>query len=250
MNALLETSDDWNVEVSAETADRAEEVLREFATDAELDLALIVDVGGGLVAGVATRPDVQVDTVGALVAGAFGAMRAMAGELGESSLVESVHHGARDVIHLRDINGQFILLGLTERALPAGLIRVKAAQVSARLAELLAHPAGPSRSAEERQEGAPAPLAPPDEEDEKSPRTTASEGLPNPAGSASAVPGAVLPQERSSAAAPPPTQADSRLTETEKPQPEGQDASEPMKRSTSGEGTAKPAGGKYVFEIR
>ena len=40
MNAPQESSDDWIVEVSSEIADRAEEVLREFATDAELDLAM------------------------------------------------------------------------------------------------------------------------------------------------------------------------------------------------------------------
>lgn len=102
---------DWDdVEVTADAADRAEDLLRDFAADAELDMAVIVDRSGGMVAGVASRPDVDVDTVGALVAGAFGAMRSLARELGESAIVESLHHGGKDTIYLRQIGSRYILL--------------------------------------------------------------------------------------------------------------------------------------------
>jgi predicted regulator of Ras-like GTPase activity (Roadblock/LC7/MglB family) len=133
---------DWDdTEVSAEAADRAEELLREFAAEAELDLAVIVDRSGGMVAGVASRADVDVDTVGALVAGAFGAMRSLARELGESSITESLHHGDRDTIYLREIGPRYILLGVAELALPAGIVRQKAAQIAGPLAALLTEPA-------------------------------------------------------------------------------------------------------------
>lgn len=233
MNASQEPSDDWIVEVSAEIADRAEEILREFATDAELDLALIVDIGGGLVAGVATRPDVHVDTIGALVAGAFGAMRVLAGELGESKLVESVHHGARDVIHLRDIDGQFILLGLTERALPAGLIREKAAQISARLAVLLAGatvPAGTTDGEEETGEtrgGAPEPRA-------ASPFEKVREET----------------ERNAAAAAEEAAEPEGAAPEAETTQPQDQGAPAPQGVEKEGERTTRPKGGKYIFEIR
>lgn len=143
MNAATENPMlDWDdTEVSAEAADRAEELLRDFAADAELDLAVIVDRSGGMVAGVASRPDVDVDTVGALVAGAFGAMRSLARELGESSITESVHHGDKDTIYLREIGLRYILLGVAELALPAGIVREKAAQIAGPLSALLTEPA-------------------------------------------------------------------------------------------------------------
>ena len=160
MNATTENPIlDWDdTEVSAEAADRAEEILREFAAEAELDLAVIVDRSGGMVAGVASRPDVDVDTVGALVAGAFGAMRSLARELGESSIVESVHHGDKDTIYLREIGPRYILLGVAELALPAGIVREKAAQITGPLSALLTEPAAALAAA--AQAAPPAPMAP------------------------------------------------------------------------------------------
>jgi len=139
MNAAPDSQSlDWDdVEVSAEAADRAEDLLRDFASDAELDMAVIVDRSGGMVAGVASRPDVDVDTVGALVAGAFGAMRALARELGESAIMESLHHGDKDTIYLRQIGSRYILLGVAELNLPAGIVREKAAQIAGPLAGML-----------------------------------------------------------------------------------------------------------------
>ncbi|MCB1064580.1 MAG: roadblock/LC7 domain-containing protein [Verrucomicrobiae bacterium] len=132
---------DWDdVEVSADAADRAEDLLRDFAAEAELDMAVIVDRSGGMIAGVASRPDVDVDTVGALVAGAFGAMRSLARELGESAIVESLHHGDKDTIYLRQIGSRYILLGVAALTLPAGIVREKAAQISGPLAGLLGEP--------------------------------------------------------------------------------------------------------------
>ena len=132
---------DWDdVEVSADAADQAEELLRDFAGEAELDMAVIVDRSGGMVAGVASRSDVDVDTVGALVAGAFGAMRSLARELGESAIEESLHHGDRDTIYLRRIGSRYVLLGVAELTMPAGIVREKAAQIAGPLAGLLGEP--------------------------------------------------------------------------------------------------------------
>ncbi|MCB1076860.1 MAG: roadblock/LC7 domain-containing protein [Verrucomicrobiae bacterium] len=164
MNAAPDHSPlDWDdTEVSAEAADRAEDLLREFAAEAELDMAVIVDRSGGMVAGVASRPDVDVDTVGALVAGAFGAMRSLARELGESSITESVHHGDKDTIYLREIGPRYILLGVAELALPAGIVREKAAQIAGPLSALLTEPAAAlAAAASPESEIAPPPLAPP-----------------------------------------------------------------------------------------
>jgi len=131
------TAADWNVELSADTADRAEELLRDLATDAELEMAVVVERSGGMIAGVATRQDVDVSTVSALVAGAFGAMGALANELGESHVRESLHQGSGDTVYLREVGERFVLLGVAPSSLPSGLIREKGAQVADKLTALL-----------------------------------------------------------------------------------------------------------------
>jgi len=127
----------WNVELSSEAADQAETLLRDLATDAELEMALLVDQSGGMIAGVATRQDVDVSTVGALVAGAFGAMGALTSELGENRFSESLHHGQGDTVYLREVAGRFILLGVAPGELPFGIVREKGAQTADKLNLLL-----------------------------------------------------------------------------------------------------------------
>jgi predicted regulator of Ras-like GTPase activity (Roadblock/LC7/MglB family) len=190
MNAASENPVlDWDdTEVSADAADRAEELLREFAAEAELDLAVIVDRSGGMVAGVASRADVDVDTVGALVAGAFGAMRSLARELGESSITESVHHGDKDTIYLREIGLRYILLGVAELALPAGIVREKAAQIAGPLSALLTEPA--AALAAWPSEPVPEPISPPLPDRTVAPSGPAfpPQGPPTPAAPTSAMP--------------------------------------------------------------
>ncbi|MCP5540076.1 MAG: roadblock/LC7 domain-containing protein [Akkermansiaceae bacterium] len=145
-------SENWNaddLEMTAETSARAEAILREFATDAELDIALVVDAGGGMIAGVATRPDVDVDTVGALVAGAFGAVRALARELGETAIAESVHHGDRDTLYLREIDHRLLLLGVAGVGQPAGIVREKGSAIAMELSALFGPAAAPEPADEE-----------------------------------------------------------------------------------------------------
>lgn len=172
------TDADWNVELTAEAADQAEEILRVFATEAELEMAVVVERSGGMIAGVATRQDVDVSTVGALVAGAFGAMGALANELGESRVKESLHHGKDDTIYLREVGERFVLLGVAPSHLPSGLVREKGAQVAARITALL------SETGEI--DAAPEP-APPAEEETETETETASA---TPAEEAAAAPAA------------------------------------------------------------
>ena len=153
----------WNLDVTADLAERVEERLREFARDAELDLSLLVDDSGAMIAGVASRPDVDVATVGALVAGAFGAVRGLSRELGDTQSRDCVCHGSDNNIYLRSVVGRFVLLGVSEVSLPIGVIREKAAQITGALDELLAayRPTPvPEASSEAIEEPAPAEFVP------------------------------------------------------------------------------------------
>jgi hypothetical protein len=79
------------LDISEETASRSDDLLREFAEEAGLDTALIVDRSGALVAGISAEAEVTVEVISALVAGASGAMRALVAQLGESGAMESLH---------------------------------------------------------------------------------------------------------------------------------------------------------------
>lgn len=125
------------LEISQETAERAEEVLRAFAEDAEMDMALIVDRSGSLVAGIAADAGVSVETISALVAGVCGAVDALVGEIGDSGEIESFHSGGERQMYLKELENRFILVGVSNADLPTGIIRQKSAQVREELTAIL-----------------------------------------------------------------------------------------------------------------
>lgn len=125
------------LEIDEETATRADDLLREFAEDAGLETALIVDRSGALVAGISAEAEVTVEVISALVAGASGAMRALVSRLGETGAVESLHLGGNRLVYLKEIVNRFILVAVAEVSQPAGLVRQKALAIEPRLDELL-----------------------------------------------------------------------------------------------------------------
>ena len=70
------------LEVPSGVADDIEAILRGYAEEAELDTSLVVDHSGFLIAGISSLADVDVATIGALVAGASGATEGLTGALG------------------------------------------------------------------------------------------------------------------------------------------------------------------------
>lgn len=125
------------LEIDEETANRADDLLREFAEDAGLETALIVDRSGALVAGISAEAEVTVEVISALVAGASGAMRALVSRLGETGAVESLHLGGNRLVYLKEIVNRFILVAVAEVSQPAGLVRQKAIAIEPRLDALL-----------------------------------------------------------------------------------------------------------------
>lgn len=144
------------LEIDEETAVRTDDLLREFAEDAGLETALVVDRSGALVAGISSEAEVTVEIISALVAGASGAMRALVARLGESGAVESLHFGGNRLVYLKETVNRFILVAVAEASRPAGLVRQKAHSIEASLAEVLGEirpavafpesPAPPSKS--------------------------------------------------------------------------------------------------------
>ena len=125
------------LEVPSGVADDIEAVLRSFAEEAELDTSLVVDHSGFLIAGISSIPDVDVDTIGTLVAGASGATEGLTGALGEAGKVESLHLGEDRLLYLKEVGERFILVGVSDSNIPAGILRDQANQVQDSLTKLL-----------------------------------------------------------------------------------------------------------------
>lgn len=126
-----------SLEISCEVAEQAEKFLSDFAEDAGLETALIVDRSGALVAGISSEEDVTVDVISDLVAGASGAMRALVDQLGETGEIESLHQGGDRLLYIREVVTRFILVGVSDSSYPPGIVREKAAQLQPELADLL-----------------------------------------------------------------------------------------------------------------
>ncbi len=127
------------LEIDEQTAVAADDRLREFAQDADLDISLIVDRSGALVAGIASDANLPVDVISALVAGANGAMRALNSQVGGNGSMESLHFGGNRLIYLREVAERFVLVAVAESTHPAGLIREKALSLDSVLSDLLAN---------------------------------------------------------------------------------------------------------------
>ncbi len=125
------------LEISSEVAEKADDLLREFAEESGLSSALVVDRSGALVAGISSESEVTVEVISALVAGASGAMRALVSQLGETGNMESLHFGSGRLVYLREIVNRFILVGVSDGSRPAGLVRQKARMVKDELSDLL-----------------------------------------------------------------------------------------------------------------
>jgi predicted regulator of Ras-like GTPase activity (Roadblock/LC7/MglB family) len=125
------------LQIDADLAARLDDLLREFAEDAELDTALVVDRSGALVTGISSETDVTVEVISALVAGASGAMRALVTGLGDSGEIESLHQGEDRVLYLGELLQRFVLVGVCTAPTLVGVLREKARQMRPRLVEML-----------------------------------------------------------------------------------------------------------------
>lgn len=148
------------LEVPSGVADDIEAVLCGYAEEAELDTALVVDHSGYLIAGISSLPDVDVDTIGALVAGAGTATEGLTGALGEEGRVESLHLGEDRLMYLKDVGERFILVGVSDSNIPAGILRDQASLIEPALLKQLAKVKAVPMSLTRKKSEAPTPEPP------------------------------------------------------------------------------------------
>ncbi len=117
------------LDVPEGVAEDIEAILRGFAEEAELDTVLVVDHSGFLVAGISALPEVDVDSIGKLVATAGDANETLTDALGEVGQVESLHLGEDRTLYMREIGERFTLVGVSDANIPAGILRDQASQI-------------------------------------------------------------------------------------------------------------------------
>lgn len=125
------------LEISADLAARVDGILQDFAEEAELETALVVERSGALVSGISSEAEVMVEVISALVAGASAAMNSLVKELGSTGNIESFHQSAERAIYLAEVMDRFVLVGVSTVPVPVGVIREKARQVRPALIDLL-----------------------------------------------------------------------------------------------------------------
>jgi predicted regulator of Ras-like GTPase activity (Roadblock/LC7/MglB family) len=125
------------LEVPTGVADDIEKALRGYAEEAELDTSLVVDHSGFLVAGISSLPDVDVDSIGTLVAKASEAAENLVISLGAYGRFESLHLGEDRLFYFKEIGARFILVAVSDSNVPAGILRDQATLIEPALLKLL-----------------------------------------------------------------------------------------------------------------
>jgi predicted regulator of Ras-like GTPase activity (Roadblock/LC7/MglB family) len=128
--------------------DKIDRVLNEFLKLSQARCALIIDKEGHLVTRAGLTESVDVDTISALVAGAFAATKEMARHLGEEEFSVLFHQGKKDSIHLTLIGDRTLLTIIFDERTTIGMVRLYANEAAKKLAKVFAT-AGKSPGAEE-----------------------------------------------------------------------------------------------------
>lgn len=125
------------IELTEDMADRLEAALKDFARDADLSLAVTIDPSGALLAGVASRDDLDVSAVCALAAGVFAASHSLARAFGEQHPTDLIQHGEAGACLIQGMGRLGLLLAVVDGNTPVGLVRHRAAAVAEEILEQL-----------------------------------------------------------------------------------------------------------------
>lgn len=125
------------LEISQEIAEGLDQILCDYAEDASVETALLVERSGALVTGISENEDVTVEVISALVAGASGAMKSLVRELGSNGGIESLCLSEDRAIYLKEVRNGFVLVGVADSSVPVGILREAAFRVAPQLSDML-----------------------------------------------------------------------------------------------------------------
>jgi predicted regulator of Ras-like GTPase activity (Roadblock/LC7/MglB family) len=119
-----------------EDIERITKLLNTFLTSAKARSVLLVDKDGHFITREGEGKSYDADTLSALVAGSFEAMKQMARQLGEKGFSIHLHQGPRDYILLSLVGERTILAVVFTDQTTLGMVRLYASQLASKLSAL------------------------------------------------------------------------------------------------------------------
>ncbi len=110
--------------------DKFDRILRDFINLSKAKCALLVDKEGHMITKQGVTRFVDLDTISALVAGAFAATKEMARVLGEDEFSILFHQGKTDSIQLSLIGDRALLTTIFDDSTTVGMVRLYANEAS------------------------------------------------------------------------------------------------------------------------
>jgi predicted regulator of Ras-like GTPase activity (Roadblock/LC7/MglB family) len=118
-------------------ATRIDAVLGRFLSDSGCSAVLLIERGGQPLAERGTSRTLDVGSIGALAAAAFGATAALAHLLGEAEFSVLFHEGVKESLHVSTVDAGTILLALFDERTTIGMVRLFAREASAGVGAIL-----------------------------------------------------------------------------------------------------------------
>jgi|SRR5882672_1607067 len=119
-----------------EDIDSIGKTLQAFLRNANAQCAMLVDKDGHLVTKEGASASYDMDTISALVAGAFAATKQMAKLLGEEEFALMFHQGKKDNIQLSLVGERTILAVIFDERTTLGMVRLYSSQVASKLGQI------------------------------------------------------------------------------------------------------------------
>ncbi len=111
-------------------------VLEAFLKKSTARCVLLVDQDGHMITHRGQTGGIDLDTIGALVAGSFAATKALAHQFGEEDFHALFHQGRTGNIQLSLVGGRALLTALFDDTTAIGLVRLYASEAAKRLSTL------------------------------------------------------------------------------------------------------------------
>ena len=133
-----EAGESFNHVFDKEQLIRIEEILGQDLMDLGVHAVFLIDLAGNVIASL-DNGDWQHDiySLAALAAGNFGAVSTMARLIGEEEFSLLFHKGKKESIHFSKVSDDFLLITIFGKELSLGFLRLKVAEASQKLVEIL-----------------------------------------------------------------------------------------------------------------
>jgi predicted regulator of Ras-like GTPase activity (Roadblock/LC7/MglB family) len=119
---------------------KIEAVLAQDLLDVGVHSVTLIDMAGNIISTVDNGENKRdLYSLAALAAGNFGAVSTMASLIGEEEFSLLFHKGKKESIHFSKVSDEFLLITIFGKEVSLGFLRLKVAEATDKLVELLKH---------------------------------------------------------------------------------------------------------------